>query len=114
VLFLAAAKKLPRFFYCVFALPLLRNAQKRKKKTSKEVAGGGATSHKPHFFFMDFFCFRVFELPLVLQKYAMKKNKAKVGSDFFLKQVTAFFFAANGKCPSLLSKKSRGAPCRLI
>jgi hypothetical protein len=32
VLFLAAAEKFPRFFYRVFELPLLRNAQERDKK----------------------------------------------------------------------------------
>jgi hypothetical protein len=80
-------------FNRVFELPLLRNAQKRDKKTEqnnrgREKKNGGGKSRifcdEPRWIFLNFF-FRVFELPLLrnaqktpLKKSIKNKNKNKM------------------------------------
>jgi hypothetical protein len=61
VLFFAAAEIFRDFFYRVFELPLLRNAQKRDKKTrAKQPREGGnkTEGEKPHFLWSDQMDFR--------------------------------------------------------
>jgi hypothetical protein len=81
-LFLAAAEKNPQFFYRVFELPLLRNAQKRVKKNERNIRGRkNKTEGKGHIFVDEprwtflkkVLANRVSELPLL--RNAQKRDK---------------------------------------